>query len=155
LLGPAIIPCFRELVRSVPPPEARITSIGFLTVARITPLVRAFRMRWTRPYAGGLEQNVSDHIYLGRGRTIVLLSSASHASAKGATGDPDRASNRVPHARIATEGRRRCVTEAHGASSKPGSARGRAWMNSKVEILESLARIRRAPRKVWICELSL
>ena len=49
MLAPALIPCYRELVRSVLPPEARITSIGLLPVARIAPLVRAYRMRWTRP----------------------------------------------------------------------------------------------------------
>ena len=84
MLAPALIPCYRELVRSVLPPEARITSIGLLPVARIAPLVRAYRMRWTRPMAGRLEQNVTDHIYLGRGRTIVLLSTTTHASAKAA-----------------------------------------------------------------------
>jgi hypothetical protein len=82
--APGVIPCYREQVSAVLPLEARITSIALLPVARVAPRVRAYRMRWTRPYAGGLEQNVTDHIFLGRGRTIVVLSTTTHASAKAA-----------------------------------------------------------------------
>jgi hypothetical protein len=45
ILTPAVIPCFRELVGSILPPEARITSIELLRIAAIAPLVRAYRMR--------------------------------------------------------------------------------------------------------------
>jgi hypothetical protein len=82
--APEVIPCYRDQVSSLLPPEARITSIALLPVARVAPRVRAYRMRWTRPYAGSLEQNVTDHIFLGRGRTIVVLSTTTHASAKAA-----------------------------------------------------------------------